>query len=40
MEAIWASTNQDLLVRETKNVQERKKEKGKEKKNIEFEPKK
>ena len=34
-----ASTNQALLDGETKNVQERRKQKGKEKRNTEFEPK-
>ena len=39
MGALRASTNQALLVGETKNAQERRKQKGKEKKNIEFKPK-
>ena len=40
MGALRASTNQALLAWETKNVQARRKQKCKEKKNIEFEPKK
>ena len=39
MGAIRSSTNQALLVGETKNVQSRRKQKGKEKRNTKFEPK-
>ena len=39
MGALRASPNQSLLAGETRDAQERRKQKGKEKKNIEFEPK-
>ena len=39
MGALGASPNQALLVGETKNAQIRRKHKGKEKRNTEFEPK-
>ena len=39
MGALRSSPNQALLVGETRNVQARRKQKGKEKRNIEFEPK-
>ena len=39
MGALKASKNQALLSRETKNVQEKGKQKGTEKKNIDFKPK-
>ena len=39
MGALIASPNQALLASETRNAQERRKEKGKVKRNIEFEPK-
>ena len=39
MGALRASPNQSLLAGETKNAQTRRKQKGKEKRNIEFEPK-
>ena len=39
MKALRASTNQTLLVGETKNMQERRKQKGKDKRNTEFKPK-
>ena len=39
MGSLIASTNIALLVGETKNAQERRNQKGKEKRNTEFEPK-
>ena len=39
MGALRASTNQYLLVREKKNAQERRKQKGKDKRNTVFESK-
>ena len=39
MGSLRASTNQALLAGETKNAQARRKQKGKEKRNTEFEPK-
>ena len=39
MGALKASNNQDLLFQETKNAQDKGRQKEKEKKNFEFEPK-
>ena len=39
MEALRASPNQALLAGETRNAQVKRKQKGKYKRNIEFEPK-